>query len=295
MTACHALSVDVEDWFQVLNMAQVIDRTDWDRLQLRCGDSTRRLLDLLERRGARATFFFLGWVAERMPELVREVAAAGHEVGSHGYDHRMLHDLGEAGFAADIERTATILSGITGNRPRLFRACTWSVTRRTPWAPGLLARSGIRIDSSIQPVRHPDYGVPSAPVSPWRMETEAGPMVEFPPLTLQFLGRRLPVGGGGYLRLFPLGLLRKGLRQQDALGMPGCIYLHPWEVDPGQPRRRLGLLRGFRHYVNLGRTQAKLDALLQEAQFLGLEAAIDQRGSSWLAKLPAYRATELLG
>lgn len=295
MTACHALSVDVEDWFQVLNMAQVIDRTDWDRLQLRCGDSTRRLLDLLERRGARATFFFLGWVAERMPELVREVAAAGHEVGSHGYDHRMLHDLGEAGFAADIERTATILSGITGNRPRLFRACTWSVTRRTPWAPGLLARSGIRIDSSIQPVRHPDYGVPSAPVSPWRMETEAGPMVEFPPLTLQFLGRRLPVGGGGYLRLFPLGLLRKGLRQQDALGMPGCIYLHPWEVDPGQPRRRLGLLRGFRHYVNLGRTQAKLDALLQEAQFLGLEAAIDQRGSNWLAKLPAYRATELLG
>lgn len=295
MTACHALSVDVEDWFQVLNMAQVIDRADWDRLQLRCGDSTRRLLDLLERRGARATFFFLGWVAERMPELVREVAAAGHEVGSHGYDHRMLHDLGEAGFAADIERTATILSGITGNRPRLFRACTWSVTRRTPWAPGLLARSGIRIDSSIQPVRHPDYGVPSAPVSPWRMETEAGPMVEFPPLTLQFLGRRLPVGGGGYLRLFPLGLLRKGLRQQDALGMPGCIYLHPWEVDPGQPRRRLGLLRGFRHYVNLGRTQAKLDALLQEAQFLGLEAAIDQRGSSWLAKLPAYRATELLG
>jgi polysaccharide deacetylase family protein (PEP-CTERM system associated) len=295
MTACHALSVDVEDWFQVLNMAQVIDRADWDRLQLRCGDSTRRLLDLLERRGARATFFFLGWVAERMPELVREVAAAGHEVGSHGYDHRMLHDLGEAGFAADIERTATILSGITGNRPRLFRACTWSVTRRTPWAPGLLARSGIRIDSSIQPVRHPDYGVPAAPVSPWRMETEAGPMVEFPPLTLQFLGRRLPVGGGGYLRLFPLGLLRKGLRQQDTLGMPGCIYLHPWEVDPGQPRRRLGLLRGFRHYVNLGRTQAKLDALLQEAQFLGLEAAIDQRGSNWLAKLPAYRATELLG
>lgn len=295
MTISHALSVDVEDWFQVLNMAQVVDRAEWDRLQLRCGDSTRRLLDLLERRGARATFFFLGWVAERMPELVREVALAGHEVGSHGYDHRMLHDLGEAGFAADIERTATILAGITGSRPGLFRACTWSVTRRTPWAPALLAQSGIRIDSSIQPVRHPDYGVPGAPPSPWRIETASGSMVEFPPLTLDCLGRRLPVGGGGYLRLFPLALLRAGLRQQEALGMPGCIYLHPWEVDPDQPRRRLGWLRGFRHYVNLDRTQSKLDALLQEAPFCGLEEALDQRGSSWIAKLPAYRATELLG
>jgi polysaccharide deacetylase family protein (PEP-CTERM system associated) len=295
VTVAHALSVDVEDWFQVLNMAHVVDRSEWDRFELRCGDSTRRLLDLFARRGARATFFFLGWVAERMPDLVREVAAAGHEVGSHGYDHRMLPDLGEAGFAADVERTAGILQGITGRRPTAFRACTWSVTARTPWAPAVLARSGIRTDSSIQPVRHPDYGVPGAPVSPWRLETGDGSMVEFPPLTLQCLGRRLPVGGGGYLRLFPVALLRAGLRQQEAHGMPGCIYLHPWEVDPDQPRRQLGLFRGFRHYVNLRRTLAKLDALLQETRFLGLEEVLAQRGSNWLAKLPAYRATELLG
>lgn len=295
MTPTHALSVDVEDWFQVLNMAQVVDRAEWDRLQLRCGDSTRRLLDLLAKRSARATFFFLGWVAERMPELVREVAAAGHEVGSHGYDHRLLHDLGEQGFAADIERTAQVLAGITGHRPRLFRACTWSVTRQTPWAPELLARSGIRVDSSIQPVRHPDYGVPGAPVTPFRLVTDAGTMVEVPPLTLRCLGRNLPVGGGGYLRLFPVALLRAALRQQEALGMPGCIYIHPWEVDPGQPRRRLGFLRGFRHYVNLGRTESKLDALLRDFAFRGLEEALDQRGSNWLAKLPAYRAAELLG
>lgn len=295
MSGAHALSVDVEDWFQVLNMAHVVDRDSWQRRELRCGDATRRLLDLFAKRSARATFFFLGWIAERLPDLVREVQAAGHEIGSHGYDHRCLHDLGREGFRADLARTADILHGIVGARPRVFRACTWSITRRTPWAVDELLAAGYAVDSSIQPVRHPDYGVPGAPTRPYRLQGERGELVELPPLTWEVLGRTVPVGGGGYLRLFPLALLRAGLRQKARAGVPGCIYLHPWEVDPGQPRQSLGLLRGFRHYVNLGRTYDKLDALLRDGSWVGLSEALAQRSASWLANLPALRASELLG
>jgi polysaccharide deacetylase family protein (PEP-CTERM system associated) len=295
MTVVHALSVDVEDWFQVLNMAAVIDRAQWERIELRCGDATRRLLDLFARRDQKATFFFLGWIAERLPQLVAEVAAAGHEVGSHGYDHRLLPELGREGFAADLARTAAILRGITGVVPTSFRACTWSIGRRTPWAIDELLRAGVTLDSSIQPVRHPDYGVPGARTTPYRLLGAHGELIEFPPLTWDVAGRHVPVGGGGYLRLFPLALLRAGLRQKARAGAPGCLYLHPWEVDPGQPRQALGGLRGFRHYVNLARTETKLDRLLQQFRFTGLAAAIAQRGASWAAKLPACRASELLG
>lgn len=295
MNCCHALSVDVEDWFQVLNMAHLIDRADWDRHQLRCADATRRLLDLFAARGAKATFFFLGWIAERLPELVREVQAAGHEIGSHGYDHRLLDELGRDGFALDLERTAAILQQLTGAAPVAFRACTWSITARTPWAIDELLRHGVGIDSSVFPIRHPDYGVGTAPTQPYRLCGEAGELLEFPPLVWRVLGRRLPVGGGGYLRLLPLALLRRGLLQQQRLDMPGCVYLHPWEIDPEQPRQRLGGLRGFRHYVNLHRTAGKLDRLLREFRFVGLQAALAQRDASWRAKLPAYRASELLG
>lgn len=295
MTVTHALSVDVEDWFQVLNMAHCIDRADWQKLELRCLDATRRLLELFARRDAKATFFFLGWIAERLPELVREVHAAGHEIGSHGYDHRVLPELGESGFAADLQRTSTILQQVCGVRPKSFRACTWSIGRRTPWAIDTLLAHGIELDSSIQPVRHPDYGVPGAPTTPYRLVGKHGELLEFPPLTWDVFGRHLPVGGGGYLRLLPLWFLRRGFAQKERLGVPGCLYLHPWEVDPGQPRQRLGGLRGFRHYVNLARTEPKLDALLADYRFAGLAGALAARGDHWRAKLPAFCASELLG
>jgi len=276
MTLKHALTVDVEDWFQVLNLRDVIDREQWDELELRCGDSTRRILDLLERRSARATFFFLGWIAERLPELVAEVHSAGHEVGSHGYDHRVLPELGPDGFRDDVARTHEILEGITGVRPTSFRACTWSICRGTSWAPQILAELGYRLDSSIFPIRHPNYGVPGAPVDPYLLTLDGADLLEVPPLCLEVLGKRLPVGGGGYLRLFPLALLRRGLRQREARGWPGCVYLHPWEVDPEQPRQPVGGMRGFRHYVNLRRTTSKLDALLAEFSFVGLGEAMGQ-------------------
>jgi polysaccharide deacetylase family protein (PEP-CTERM system associated) len=275
----HALSVDVEDYFQVLNLAKHVDRRDWDRIELRCGESTRRLLRLFEKRGARATFFFLGWIAERLPDLVREVVAAGHEIGSHGYDHRVLSELGEDGFREDLARTASILEDIAGVRPTTFRACTWSVHAKTLWAPRVLRDEGYVLDSSVQPVSHPDYGIPGAPTVPYRLEVPGGAALsEFPPLTVRVAGRTVPVGGGGYLRLFPTWLFARGLRQMEAQGWPGCIYLHPWEVDPEQPRYPVGGLRGFRHYVNLRRTEAKLDALLRRFRFVGLTEALDQPG-----------------
>jgi len=295
MTPVHALSVDVEDWFQVLNMADQIDRADWDRMELRCAVSTRRLLELFEKRGAKATFFCLGWIAERMPDVIREVHDAGHEIGSHGYDHRVIPDLGAEGFRCDLQKTAGILEDICGVRPTAFRACTWSIGRKTPWAIDELVRSGITLDSSIQPVRHPDYGVPRAPTTPYRVDARDGELLEFPPLTWDVCGRHLPVGGGGYLRLLPLWLLHMGLRQKERSGAPGCIYLHPWEVDPDQPRQALGGLRGFRHYVNLSKTYAKLDRLLREHRFDTMSAALAQRGESWRMKLPALRVSELLG
>lgn len=290
----HALSVDVEDWFQVLNLAEHVDRADWDRLELRCDAATRRLLDLFDRRGARATFFFLGWIAERLPDLVRDAAAAGHEIGSHGYDHRLLHDLGADGFREDLRRTAAILTELTGRAPTSFRACTWSVTCRTPWAPRILVEEGYRLDSSIQPVRHPDYGVPGAPATPYRLHTAAGALDEFPPLSWRLGPARLPLGGGGYLRLLPTWMFARGLRQTARTGWPGCLYLHPWEVDPAQPRRRVGGLRGFRHYVNLARTAKKLDRLLGRFRFVGLEEALAQC-ASWRAKWPALDDSALSG
>ncbi len=295
MSHVHALSVDVEDWFQVLNMAHLIDRSEWDAIELRCQASTRRLLDLFDKRSAKATFFCLGWIAERMPDVIAEIHAAGHEVGSHGYDHRLLGDLGREGFRADLAKTADILEGITGARPRAFRACTWSVGRKTPWALEELARSGVTIDSSIQPVRHPDYGVPSAPTTPYRVTVAGAELLEMPPLTWDVLGRHVPVGGGGYLRLFPVWFLQRGLRQKERLGAPGCIYLHPWEIDPEQPRRGLAGLRGFRHYVNIAKTYGKLDRLLRANRFDSLSGVVAQRGDSWRTKLPAWRAQELLG
>ena len=295
MTVQHALSVDVEDWFMVLNMAHRIDRSAWAGFELRCGDATRRLLELFARRQSKATFFFLGWIAERLPDLVREVVAAGHELGSHGYDHRLASELGREGFAADLRRTAAVLRQIAGVEVATFRACTWSITDRTPWAVDELLAAGVALDSSIFPVWHPDYGVRRAPSQPYRLLGGTGELLEFPPLCLDVLGRRLPVGGGGYLRLFPLWLLRAGLRQQERRGVPGCVYLHPWEVDPGQPRQRLGVLRGFRHYVNLRRTLGKLDCLLGDFRFTSLGAAVAQFTPSWRAKLPALRASALLG
>ncbi len=228
-SACgpNALTVDVEDYFQVLNLRSFCPLDRWDEHEFRCPDSTRLILDLLDEYDTKASFFCLGWVAERAPDLIREIHARGHEVASHGYDHQLVPDLGEEGFRADVRKTSEILESLTGEPVRSFRACTWSITQRTPWAHRVLAEAGIEIDSSVHPIKHPDYGVPDALMGPHLLEAFPGKMLfELPPLVVPFFGKRLPLGGGGYLRLFPISWISAGLRGREKRDEVSCLYLH---------------------------------------------------------------------
>lgn len=274
----HALSFDVEEHFQVANLRGSYPRRDWDRLPSRVAIGMDRILSALDRARAGATFFFLGWVAERHPELVRRCLAAGHEVASHGYDHAFLQDLGREGLARDLERTEEALLAAGAPFPRGFRASTFTLTRRTFWAFDVLVERGYRYDSSVHPVSHPDYGVPDFAPGISVVKTGSGRIVEFPVSTWRFLGRNLPVGGGGYFRLLPAFLPRAALARLEREGQPGSVYLHPWELDPEQPRARAPFTKRFRHYVNLQRTQPKLEALLARFRFAGLERVLASRG-----------------
>ena len=272
----HVLTVDLEEWFHVMNLRPFFPPSSWEALERRSPDAVRRLLEILERRSVKATFFCLGWLAEREPAVVKEIAREGHEIASHGYGHRLVGDLGKAGFEEELARTERILEEITGERPLLFRACSFSVTPSTAWALDVLAGRGYKGDSSVFPVPHPEYGWKGFPPRPVRVETPSGGLLEFPPLTLNFLGRNFPAGGGGYLRLFPVKLFSLALRRREREGLPGCVYLHPWELDPDQPRAPVRGLKRFRHYVNLSRTAAKLEALLGAHPFGTMGEALEE-------------------
>ncbi len=237
-----------------------------------------RILDALEKHNARATFFFLGWIAERHPEWVHRCLEAGHEVASHGYDHDFLWDLGPEGVESDLERTEIALQAAGAPKPTGFRASTFTLTRKTFWAMDILARRGYRYDSSVHPVRHPTYGISDFEPAPSIVKTDEGDLVEFPVSTRKILGRNLPVGGGGYFRLYPGALIRNSVASLEAQGRPACIYLHPWEFDPDQPRAKTSAPKAFRHYVGLNKTLPRLEALLAQFQFAGLEEALEASG-----------------
>jgi polysaccharide deacetylase family protein (PEP-CTERM system associated) len=275
----HALSFDVEEYFQVANLRGHFPRDGWDSVPSRVLVGMDRALLALEKNRASATFFFLGWIAERHPDLVRRCLAAGHEVASHGYDHAFLQDLGREGLVQDLARTEAALQAAGAPRPRGFRASTFTLTRRTWWAFDVLAERGYRYDSSVHPVRHPDYGVPDFEPGISVVEAAGGArIVEFPVTTVRFLGQNLPVGGGGYFRLLPAAIPRAALSKLERDGRPGSLYLHPWELDPEQPRARAPAWKRFRHYVNLSRTLPRLEALLAQFRFASLEAVLTERG-----------------
>lgn len=226
--------------------------------------ATRRLLDQLAAAGdVKATFFVVGRIAETHPRLVRDIAAAGHEVGSHSYDHRRVHRHTPASLADDLRRSVDTLEQAAGVPVVGYRAPTFSITRETGWAGDVLAQSGVRYDSSVFPVRHDRYGVPDAPRTPFWLASRAGRVLELPPLTYRTLGVNLPVAGGGYFRLFPPAVMRAGVRQIDATDPPvAVLYFHPWEFDPGQPKIPLGRLSRWRTYVGIGKSVGRLQALL---------------------------------
>ncbi|MBN2492806.1 MAG: DUF3473 domain-containing protein [Planctomycetes bacterium] len=273
----NALSLDVEEWFQVENLAGVIARRDWDRLPSRVLDPTRAFLDRIEAHGARATFFVLGRVAERTPRLVEEIARRGHEVASHGYGHELLTALDPEAFEADLARAEAVLSTITGVPPAGFRAPSFTVTRRTLWALDVLHRRGYRYDSSIFPVRRRRYGIPRAPRRPHvARRSERGVLWSFPLLTRRLAGLNLPLAGGGYLRLLPAAWVGGAVRAMNRRGWPALLYLHPWELDPDHPcPAGLRFRRRFLHRVNLARTAGKLAELLAQFRFTTVRDALE--------------------
>jgi polysaccharide deacetylase family protein (PEP-CTERM system associated) len=276
----HAFSIDVEDWYQVSDFEEIVEPSAWRWYESRVIGNTERLLGLLAEARVKATFFVLAWNAERHPALPRMIAAAGHEIASHGYAHRLAYELGEAQFRTDVERSKKLLEDLTGHEVLGYRAPSFSVTARSLWALDVLLDLGFRYDSSILPVRDQLYGIPNAHRFPFPITRGGQALTEFPVSTVRVAGRTLALGGA-YLRLLPYAYTRWGMRRLDAEGQPALLYLHPWELDPGQPRLRVRGKRGFStHYLRLRSTEAKVRRLLAEfpfapiAEVLGLEPAV---------------------
>lgn len=259
----NALTIDVEDYFQVSAFAPYIPRTDWDQRECRVERNVERILQLLEAADTRATFFTLGWVAERYPALVRRIVAGGHELASHGYGHERASDLSEAAFRHDIERAKQVLEDIGGVAVRGYRAPSFSIGHGNLWAFDALLRAGYAYSSSIYPIRHDHYGMPDAPRF---AHQRAGGLLEIPVTTLRVGQRNWPSSGGGYFRLMPYAMSRWMLRRVNAQDRQAAIfYFHPWEIDAGQPRiAGIDAKTRFRHYVNIGRMDQRLQRLLED-------------------------------
>lgn len=268
MESVNIISVDVEDYFQVEAFADVVSRANWDTFPSRVEANTKRLLDLFDEAGVSGTFFTLGWVAERYPSLVREIAKRGHELACHSYWHRLIYKLTPAEFREDTLRAKSCIEQAAGTAIYGYRAPSYSVTRNSLWALDVLAETGFQYDSSVFPVHHDTYGIPGAPRHPFRIDTVSGPLIEFPISTFYLgAGPNLPVGGGGYLRIFPFAYTRLGAGRVRAEGLPLISYIHPWEVDPEQPRMPGRLKSRWRHYTNLKRTYERLKTLLGMGRF----------------------------
>jgi polysaccharide deacetylase family protein (PEP-CTERM system associated) len=260
-TITNALTIDVEDYFQVSAFAPYIARADWDRRECRVERNVDRILALLDEHDTEATFFTLGWIAERYPQLVRRIASEGHEVASHGYGHERASDLSRAAFSADIQRAKGVLEDLTGSEVAGYRAPSFSIGPANLWALDSLARAGHRYSSSIYPIRHDHYGMPDAPRFAHRA---ANGLIEIPITTLRLFNRNLPSSGGGYFRLLPYALSRWMLRQVNEGDRESAVfYFHPWEIDSGQPRiAGIDRKTRFRHYVNIHRMEGRLQSLL---------------------------------
>ena len=268
MSVPNALTVDVEDYFHVSALAPSIDRGSWASRESRVVGNTHRLLELFEQFRVRGTFFVLGWVAERHAQLVRDIAARGHEIACHGLSHRLVYEQSPQEFREETRRAKHLLEDITGASVLGYRAASYSIVRDSLWALDVLVELGFAYDSSIFPVRHDRYGMPDAERMPHRLRTPNGKaIVEWPLSTALFFGLRVPVSGGGYFRILPYWLTRWGLNAIERESQPFIFYLHPWEIDPEQPPIRASRLSRFRHYTNLAKCEARLRRLLGEFQF----------------------------
>jgi polysaccharide deacetylase family protein (PEP-CTERM system associated) len=265
----HAMTVDVEDYFHVSAFAKVIKPGDWAQWPTTVERNTRRLLDLFDETGIKSTFFVLGWVAERYPELIREIHARGHEIASHGYSHQLVYKQTPAEFRAETSRSKQLLEDLVQTPIVGYRAASYSITRQSLWALDILIELGFTWDSSIFPVYHDRYGIPDSPTRPYRISSAGGELLEFPLTTAKLLGYSMPAAGGGYFRLYPYALSRWLFRRAtDNNRTPAIFYLHPWEIDAEQPRvPNAGLLSNFRHYNNLERCLPRLRNIIADFPF----------------------------
>lgn len=270
----NGLSVDIEDWFQVGAFERTISRRDWDGLEHRFVDNTERVLALFDRAGVKGTFFTLGWIAERAPALIRRVAEAGHEIASHGYDHKRVFTLTPSEFAADLDRARKILEDVSGVAVSGYRAPSFSIDPRCPWAHIVLAEQGYAYSSSVAPVVHDHYGWPESPRFAWKPLSNSD-LVELPVTTAKLAGRTLAAGGGGFFRLLPYGFSKWAVHQVNEAGQPAILYFHPWEIDPGQPRVAGAPLRSrLRHYSRLSAMEGKLERLLGDFRWGRIDALV---------------------
>jgi len=276
----NAMTVDVEDYFQVAAFEDRISRSDWDRLPCRVDANTHRVLDVFAEHRVKGTFFMLGWVAQRYPELVRRLVAEGHEIASHGYDHTRLNEFDRDQLREDLLRTKGLLEDLAGTAVLGYRAPSYSIGARNLWALDVVQETGHVYSSSIYPIRHDLYGMPDAPRFPFRLRPDA--ILEIPVTTLRFAERNFPCGGGGYFRLMPYPLYRWAMRRvNDTDRQPGMFYFHPWEIDPTQPRVEGASLRSrFRHYVNLDTMEARLRRLLGDFQWGRMDEVFGVRSTA---------------
>ncbi len=273
--ALNALTVDVEDWFQVANLQDIVNFKDWDTFESRISLTLTQILDLLRDKKTNATFFVLGWIAERFPDLIKQIDDNGHEIATHGYSHRCIYDLNEKEFKEDLKKSIELLGKITGQNILGYRAPNYSITPNTTWAFKTLVQFGIRYDSSIFPIKHNRGGFIAAPRFPFIIDLEQdGKLIEFPLSTLRLFGNNFPVAGGAYLRLYPYWFIRSALKKLNSGGKPIIIYFHPWEIDFLQPRLKANFSSKFKHYGNLALTEQKLKNLLSDFKFASVSEVI---------------------
>jgi polysaccharide deacetylase family protein (PEP-CTERM system associated) len=289
----NAVTFDVEDYFHVAVFTDQVHKSQWNSFPSRVEANTNRILEMLAQRGSLGTFFVLGWVAQKFPALVRNIADAGHEVACHSLDHRKVFQMTPAEFREDTRQAKEAIEDASGQRVRGYRAPSFSITRDSLWALGILVELGFEYDSSIFPVEHMSYGMPDTPRFPFLIRTDSGPLVEFPMTTVEFAGLRSPLSGGAYMRLLPYWYIRWGFRYlNNHENQPFCFYLHPWELDPEQPRIKASLTARLRHYLGLRGAQSKLSRLLRDFDFQQMGAIIEE-GKLGLSEAPVRRLGEL--
>jgi polysaccharide deacetylase family protein (PEP-CTERM system associated) len=278
MKLINAITVDVEDYFHVQAFSDVIPRSHWYGYPLRVERNTLRLLELFASRRIRATFFVLGWVAERCPKLVREILSEGHRIGCHSYNHGSIYEGTEREFREDLRRAKAIIEDTGGTAVTSFRAPSYSITAKSLWALEILVEEGFEYDSSIFPIVHDNYGIHDAPRFPYVRKLRCGAQIrEFPPSTVRILGVNIPVAGGGYFRLYPYKMTAWAIHHLNQHeGQPAMVYIHPWELDPDQPRISGSWLSRFRQYQNLHTTEAKCLRLLDDFSWGPMEEAFPQ-------------------